>query len=130
MDWPSVSNVREVELQLLAPVRSRTTWLLVEEGTPYIPCAFCTNHFLKRWPRELEGDNRVILRVSGQRIEGRAVRVVDAEEVVAVARRSAQKYGGSRAVSAAVEAAESNVNKRPEDDAPDASYWLFRIEPR
>ncbi len=65
VEWDRVDPIRELELQLENPPRSRITRFLVYEGAPYIPCAFCTNRLLKRWPRELQQDDRVILRVDG-----------------------------------------------------------------
>ncbi|MEO2169887.1 MAG: hypothetical protein ABGY42_17560, partial [bacterium] len=75
VDWDRVDPIRELELQLENPPRSRITRFLVYEGAPYIPCAFCTNRLLKRWPRELQQDDRVILRVDGMLSEGRARRI-------------------------------------------------------
>ena len=54
------------------------TWFIVYHNRPCIPCGFCTNRLLKRWTRQLETDDRVVLRIGGKRISGRARRVKDA----------------------------------------------------
>jgi hypothetical protein len=41
--------VREVEFQLLAPARSRTTWILYHEDKAYIPCGYMTTWWGKTW---------------------------------------------------------------------------------
>jgi len=140
VDWGDHAAIREIEFQLESPARSRTTWFIVHEGKPYIPCGFCTNRLLKRWPRDLEADDRIVLRLDGVRIEGRARRVEDASpEFFGVAATSESKYHGvtqagdvaereaARTVSGAVDLAEEALGAS-DDGEPD--YWLFRIDPR
>ena len=137
VDWDSLAPVREIEFQLETPPRSRTSWFIVHENTPYIPCGFCTNRLLKRWPRELERDDRLILRIDGMRVLGRAVRVPNASsEFVAVRETKNLKYGqasGALAVAedraaSAVVAAARLAPGAPSTDEPDS--WLYRIDPR
>jgi hypothetical protein len=137
VDWSRVAQIREIELQLETPARSRTTRFFIHDGTPYVPCAFCNNRLLKRWPRELEYDDRVVLRVGGMLIEGRARRVPNESAEYAAARHAhALKYSDrSNARSAAEGRAASLVvlAARLVPGAPDASEpdsWLYRIDPR
>lgn len=112
VDWSFLRDVREVELQLLEPARSRTTWILVHEGRPYVAAGFVQVPFWKQWPREALRDGRALLRVEGRVYPLRAEKVTDPELFSALAERAAEKYdlGG-----AALE--------------PD-STWFFRLEPR
>ncbi|HVP31280.1 MAG TPA: hypothetical protein VMW35_19190 [Myxococcota bacterium] len=111
VDWSALANVREVELQLVTPARSRTTWFLVNEGKAYVPCGFPNAGHIKQWPHELARDPRVVLRIDGRRYELQAVKVDDAEEWRTLAQLSATKYG-------------HGVPTRPDD------VWYFRLEPR
>jgi hypothetical protein len=110
-DWSFATDVREVELQLEVPPRSRTTWLLVHEGRPYVPCGLPTARFFKHWPYELERDDRVVLRADGRRYLLRAVRVTDRAEWDALAALSQAKYG-------------HGTPAYPDD------VWFYRLEPR
>lgn len=137
IEWSRLANVREVEFQLESPPRSRITRLIIHENVPYIPCAFCTNRVLKHWPRELEKDDRVILRVEGMLIEGRARRVAnDSAEYAAARRAHALKYvqpsgvptsAESRAANVVVGAARLVPGKKSTSE-PDS--WLYRVDPR
>lgn len=111
VDWAKLADVREVELQLVEPPRSRTTWFLVRDGVAYVPCGFPTMRLLKHWPYELARDGRVILRIAGKRYERQAVRVTDREEWDALARISQAKYA-------------HGAPAYPDD------VWFFRLEPR
>jgi hypothetical protein len=111
VDWSALSDVPTIELQLLAPLRSRTTWLLVQGGVPYVPCAFPTLTWLKHWPRELERDARVVIRIRGKRYRMRAVRVTDSDEWRKAVDISQLKYHHGRPSST--------------DDV-----WYFRLEAR
>jgi hypothetical protein len=111
VNWSGLADVREVQLQLVTPPRSRTTWFLVYDGRPYVPCAFPTHRFLKQWPHEALRDGRVVVRVAGQRYERQAVRVTDPAEWHALASLSQAKYGHGA------------------PSYPDG-VWYFRLEPR
>ncbi len=139
--WADVAQIREIEFQLELTGRSRVTWFIVHEGTPYIPCGFCANTFLKRWPRQLEVDDRVVLRVDGRRIEGRAHRVEHAStEYLAVTETKRAKYSDTTSayeqtenkaagrLVGAIQFAEDLVAE-PESDSERES-WLYRIDPR
>jgi hypothetical protein len=137
VDWSRVAHIREFEFQLETPARSRTTWFFIHDNAPYVPCAYCTNRVLKHWPRELEHDDRVILRVDGMLIEGRAKRVPnDSAEYVAAKRAHAFKYSqpsGTRATAErrAAEVVVAAARLAPgTQDASEPDSWLYRIDPR
>lgn len=112
VDWSFLRDVQEVELQLLEPPRSRTTWVVLHEGRPYVPAGFLDVPLWKQWPHEAARDGRALLRVHGRIYPVRAEKVTDRTVYEAVAARSAEKYGlgGGEA--------------SPED------VWFFRLEPR
>ncbi len=113
VDWSFAENLYSVELQLLSPPRSRTTWLVVHGGELYVPCGFLEIPGFKQWPHEAESDGRAVVRIEGRRYPMRAVRVKDPRLYARVAERVARKYGLG------------------EGQAPDPErLWIFRLEPR
>jgi hypothetical protein len=95
-DWTFAKDIPEIELQLVEPPRSRTTWILVHEGKAYIPCGYmgsALGRLWKQWPVEAERDGRGIIRVSGRRYERQLVRVADAPTVAALTSEISRKYG-------------------------------------
>jgi hypothetical protein len=112
-DWSFARDVREVELQLVEPPRSRTVWIIVHDGLPYVACGFLDVPLWKQWPYEVLEDPRVVLRIDGRLYERKAVKVTDPVEYAAVAAAAGEKYGFG---------AEEPAN-------PD-QVWFFRLEPR
>ena len=113
VDWSFASELDSVELQLLSPPRSRTTWLVVHGGELYVPCGFLQVPGFKQWPHEAESDGRAVVRIEGYRYPVRAVRVKDPRLYTRVAQRVARKYGVGAG------------------EAPDPEQlWIFRLEPR
>lgn len=112
IDWTFATDFREMEFQLVASDRSRTTWLLVRNGELFIPCGL-PNSFVKQWPQEAMTDGRSILRIAGKRYELAAVRVTEPEAFAALSRIVAAKYGMAI-----------------EDPPPQDDLWFFRMDPR
>jgi len=65
-DWTFAADVPEIELQLLSQARSRTTWILVQDGKAYVPAA---TQFPpgKTWHKDAVADGRAVLRITGKR---------------------------------------------------------------
>jgi hypothetical protein len=112
VDWRFAADVQEIELQLLDPPRSRTTWVLVREDQLYVPCAW-PESFLKEWPKQALRDGRVVLRIAGRRFERQAVRVTDPEVHAELSALGARKYG-------------FEAPAEPDLDG----LWFFRMDPR
>jgi hypothetical protein len=112
VDWSFAEGIREVELQLLAPPRSRTTWIVVHGGQLYIPCGFLRVPLWKQWPHEALRDGRGLLRVGGKRYPVQLVKVADPEIYARVIQRVAHKYGFEG------------------EQADPAQVWIFRLDPR
>lgn len=92
-DWTFAADVPLMQLQLLKPPRSRTTYLLVHDGKLYVPAGFLDVPIWKQWPEQAVADGRSILRIEGKRYGTRAVRVTDPDLYAALARIAGEKYG-------------------------------------
>jgi hypothetical protein len=112
-DWSFAAQRGEVELQLLDPPRSRTTWLVVHEGDLYIPCGYPNLRWLKQWPHEALRDGRARLRLDGRLYPVMLERVGDPQTFAAVSRLVAEKYG-------------VGVGEEPDPE----TMWVFRLDPR
>jgi hypothetical protein len=116
-DWSFISGVREIELQLLSPPRSRTTWVVEHDGRIFVPCGYLDTllgRIWKHWHLEALEDGRAIVRIQGKRYERQLVRVTDAPTFDAVAARIGSKYG---------------VDTSGADVSGDA-LWIFELKPR
>ena len=81
LDWAALDSLHDLELEIVGEGRSRTLWFSVHEGVPYVACDLdCVGGRLKRWPQQIERDDRIVLRIDGERIEGRLVHVPRSEE--------------------------------------------------
>jgi hypothetical protein len=112
-DWSFVTDVEEVELQLVEPPRSRITWIVVHGGHAYVPCGFLDVPLWKQWPHEAERDGRALLRLDGRIYPVRAERVTDPVLHAELGKLSAAKYG-------------FGGGEPPDPD----QVWFFRLSPR
>lgn len=118
-DWSFVREVREVEFQLLAPARSRTTWILDHEGRAYIPCGYMTTWWgklWKQWPHEAEKDPRILLRVGDSLYERKLVRVREGPAVAPLLAELSRKYAGGQEI--------------PIEAVTSGYLWLYELAPR
>ncbi len=115
-DWTFARDLPTIELQLLEPARSRTTWILVHERDAYVASLFmdgAIGRHWKQWPIEAERDGRAVIRVDGKRYERQLVRIQDGPSVEALTAEIERKYG---------------VTATPGSVAAGSS-WLFALEP-
>jgi hypothetical protein len=112
VDWSFARDARELELQLVEPARSRTTWLVVHDGVLYVPAGYMRSG-TKRWPQQALRDGRVVLRVEGRLVERQAVRVTDPEVREAVVAQLLEKY-----------------ELPPGEGTGPDDLWIFRMDPR
>ncbi len=97
-DWSFARDIDTVELQLVTPPRSRTTWILEHEGKIYVPCGYMNTawgRMWKQWPFEAEADSRAIVRIEGKRYERQLVRITGSELSDALTKEIRRKYGVS-----------------------------------
>jgi hypothetical protein len=108
-DWAFIESVAEIELQLLDPPRSRTTWVLLHDGTAYIPCGFPNVRLWKQWPYEAQVDGRAIIRVEGRRYRVDLARVTDSTLTRELSENLKTKYAAAGRYS--------------------GELWFFRLDP-
>jgi len=65
-DWSFAKDVAEIELQLEGQSTSRTTWILVRDGSAWIPCSLSFPPG-KTWYQRVASDGRAVLRIDGKR---------------------------------------------------------------
>ena len=118
-DWSFVRGLQEVEFQLVDPPRSRTTWILNHGDKAYIPCGYMTTwwgRIWKRWPIEVEKDDRAILRIGGKLYDRRLVRIEEGPMVAPLLAQLGRKYLGG--------------NETPSEAVTAGYLWLFELAPR
>ena len=118
-DWSFVEDIGEVEFQLLAPERSRTTWILHHDGKAYIPSGYMTTwwgRIWKQWPHEAEKDGRILLRIDDRIYQRQLVRVKEGPMVEPLLAQLSQKYLGGATM--------------PANVMGSGYLWLFELAPR
>jgi hypothetical protein len=107
IDWESLDELHELELEIVGAQSSRTLWFSVYEGVPYVACDLdCVGGRLTRWPQQIERDDRVVIRIDAKRVEGRLVHVPHGTgEYESVKAGRERKYSGSEGGRAAAETA-------------------------
>ena len=95
-NWSFVRDIRDFELQLLNPPRSRTLWIVEHEGKLYINSNYMgglRERIWKRWPAQAERDGRAIMRIEGKRYERELVRIKTGAMVEGITAEFNRKYG-------------------------------------
>ena len=117
--WSFAKDYDTVELQLLEPAGSRTTWIAVQHGRVFIPCGYMTTWWgklWKQWPIHAQADGRAILRVDGMLYDRQLQRVFDDPAVEDVMHELGRKYAGGATFSR---------------ELFDSGYlWIFELVPR
>jgi hypothetical protein len=107
LDWSTVDDRTELELELVGAETSLTLWFSVTDGMAYVACDLdCEGGRLTRWPSEVREDDRVVIRIDGKRVEGRLTYVPhETPEYAVVKADRSRKYSGHGGVRAAAETA-------------------------
>lgn len=119
VDFSFAKNLETIELQLLEPPRSRTTWVILHDGDLYVPAGFMDLPIWKQWPHEAVDDGRAIARIEGIRYPFHLERVEDRKTWQKVRKLSARKYGLSDW--------DSDQEPGPEEWN---LVWIFRLSPQ
>ena len=124
-DWTFLTDRDTVEVQLMEPARSRTTWLAVVDGRVFIPSAYMDStwgRIWKQWPIHAEKNGDAILRVDDQLYHRTMVRVKNEPALATVFSELGRKYapGGG-------ETAERYLNQVAVDEG---ATWIFELVPR
>jgi hypothetical protein len=109
--WDEFAHVETIELQLLEPARSRTTWIVEYAGAAYVPCGAPGFWLWKQWPHEAIRDGRALMRTGDRRMAVQLVKIDDGQIFSAVRERVASKYGSG-------------------GDLDPEMLWIFRLDPR
>jgi hypothetical protein len=113
-DWAFAKDVETIEFQLVEPPRSRTVWVVVDDGVAYIPCGVPNFRLWKQWPHEAIADGRAVLRIDGKRYPVQLTKSDDAALFPALLGLVGGKYG---------------LPPGAGEPDPDA-VWFFRIDSR
>ena len=109
-DWSFAAELPNFEIEVgAANPRSRTVWLIVDQGELFVPAGFASR---KTWPSEAVADGRVVVRVAGKRYARQATRVSDPARLEALRAGLGRKYGMT-----------------PNPDGSDDT-WFFHMGPR
>lgn len=111
-DWDFLDREETIELQLLAPPRARTVWVLVEDGRAYIPCGAPHFRLWKQWPHDAVRDGAALIRSGGRVYPVELERERDPERFARLTRAIAAKYGVD-----------------PGTAVSDDDLWIFRLDP-
>ena len=116
-DWSFVRDIREFELQLINPAKSRRLWIVEVEDKLYLNSNYMgglRQRLWKRWPAQAERDGRAIIRIDGKRYERSLVRIKTGSIVDHVTQAFTEKYP--------VEMTPAEVES--------GELWLFKLTPR
>ncbi len=109
-DWSFAENEELVELQLSGDSTSRTTWILVLDGSAYIPASLSFPPG-KTWHKRADKNGSAVVRIRGRRYPIDMNRISDSEIEADLKGIVVQKYGAAT----------------PGDDA---GVWFFRLSSR
>jgi hypothetical protein len=91
VDWSFARDVDPIEVQIgSSPPRSIFTGVVVYEGWLYLPVTLSP---LKRWPKVVSSDPRVLVRIEGRLFERKAVPVTDPDLLEELITAGRSKYG-------------------------------------
>ena len=108
-DWGFAAKLDTIEMQLLSDGRSRTVWILVDQGRAFIPCAIGAPPG-KTWHLKAQEDGRSVVRIDGKRYPVTLARVNDPGMQDTIASVVADKY--------------------PSPPDTGEGSWYFRVESR
>ena len=138
VDWASLDDRTELELEIVDAETSLTLWFSVTDGMAYVACDLdCEDGRLTRWPSMVRRDDRVVIRIDDRRIEGRLTYVPhETIEYEVVKGDRSRKYSGSgglrnaaetTAHAAVVDVGEALTGRADREEPGDR---LFRFDPR
>ena len=117
-DWTFVRDIPLMEIQLVDPPRSRTTWLEVYDKKLYLVSGYMNStigKLWKDWPAQAVADGRAVVRIAGKRYPCKLVRIMgDRPTLEGIAAEINRKYGAPLTA----------------DMAATGDAWFFAVEPR
>ena len=112
-----------VEFQLMNPISSRTTFIMIHDNRVFIPSGYMTTWWgkiWKQWPYQVIKDPRAILRIDGKLYKRELVRITDDLVLPSVMAELSRKYGGT------FEPTPEMMKETLESDY----LWIFELAPR
>lgn len=94
-DWSFIDKFMTIEMQTMRPPRSRTMWVVVHDNRMFVISSYMNTgigRVWKRWPRQLDEDNRAIIRADGKLYELQLVRITEGDFIGHVLDGFNQKY--------------------------------------
>ncbi len=116
-DWAFMDEFPTIELQTMAPPRSRIMWLVVVNNRMYVMSNYMNSHIgrmWKQWPHQVRKDNRALVRADGKLYELQLTRILDSSNLQEVSLAFKEKY--STPIS--------------EEDIRTENTWIFELTPR
>ncbi len=95
-NWRFVRDMPTIEFQLVDPPRSRTVWIIENQGRIYLISGYMNSavgKIWKQWPAEAVEDGRAIIRIDGKRYARQLVRIESGRILDAITAEVSRKYG-------------------------------------
>ena len=92
VDWSFAEDLELASLQTSSPPRSRAVWVLVHDGELYISTGIARR---AQWPRQLQADPVVLLRLEDRLYLRSATWVTDTTERATLREAVREKYGAA-----------------------------------
>ncbi len=104
-NWTFLKERQEIEMETLNLGTTKTIWTMVVDGRLFVASGRRQTWYgqlWKQWPRRIESDDRIILRIDDALYEQRLVPITKGDIILPVLQESWRKYGrGSEPTSSA-----------------------------
>ena len=93
-DWSFLTDHTTIEMQTMAPPRSRTMWLAVYDNRLFVISSYMNSRvgkIWKKWPNQVKDNNLAIVRADGKLYELQLVRHNEGEFIDGVIKRFNEK---------------------------------------
>ena len=97
-DWSFLTDHATLEMQTMAPPRSRTMWLAVYDTRLFVISGYMNSRvgkIWKQWPHQVKENNLAIVRADGRLYELQLIRYKEGKFIGGVLELFNQKYGQS-----------------------------------
>ena len=118
-DWSYITDREKIQFQTLQPPVSRTVWFAVHDSRLFIVSGYMNSplgRLWKQWPRNIEDDDRIVLRVTNELFVQRLERITEGPDIVPVMTELSRKYG--------------NGEPGSEQAITSGAAWMFEVKDR
>ena len=116
-DWSFLTDYSTIEMQTMAPPRSRTMWLSVYDNRLFVISSYMNSRVgkvWKQWPYQIKDNNLAIVRADGKLYELQLIRHHKGEFIDGVLELFNEKYGSHLSM----------------DGIDSGNSWLFELTGR